>query len=130
MLGKQLYPKSIDINNKNLKPQLIDSANFTTIIDVISKNLLGAAAVINDNTPIGIITDGDIRRVYTLESDYKNITAKDIMSNNPVIIDSETLASSALSIMNENKISQIVVTDNNNYSGLIHIHNILDEGLF
>ena len=64
-----------------------------------------------------------------MESDYKNITAKDIMSNNPVIIDSETLVSSALSIMNENKISQIVVTDNNNYSGLIHIHNILNEGL-
>ena len=130
MLGKKLYLKAIDIINKNLKPQLIETDNFKTIIDVISKNLLGAAVVVKNNKPIGIITDGDIRRIFTLESDYKNITAKDIMSNNPLIIDSETLVSSALSIMNENKISQIVVTDNNNYSGLIHIHNILNEGLF
>ena len=129
MLGKKLYLKAIDIINKNLKPQLIETDNFKTIIDVISKNLLGAAVVVKDNKPIGIITDGDIRRVFTLESNYKDVTAKDIMSNNPVIIDSETLVSSALSIMNENKISQIVVTDNNNYSGLIHIHNILNEGL-
>lgn len=130
MLGKKLYLKAIDIINKNLKPQLIETDNFKTIIDVISKNLLGAAVVVKDNKPIGIITDGDIRRVFTLGSNYKDVTAKDIMSNSPVIIDSETLVSSALSIMNENKISQIVVTDNNNYSGLIHIHNILNEGLF
>ena len=129
ILGKKLYLKVDEIINKNLKPQLFESDDFKTIIDVISKNLLGAAVVVKDNKPIGIITDGDIRRVFSNESNFNNILAKDLMSKNPFIIDSKTLASKALSIMNKNKITQIVVTKNGDYFGLIHLHNILNEGL-
>lgn len=129
ILGKKLYLKVDEIINKNLKPQLFESDDFKTIIDVISKNLLGAAVVVKDNKPIGIITDGDIRRVFSNESNFNNILAKDLMSKNPFVIDSKTLASEALSIMNKNKITQIVVTKNGDYFGLIHLHNILNEGL-
>lgn len=129
ILGKKLYLKVDEIINKNLKPQLFESDDFKTIIDVISKNLLGAAVVVKDNKPIGIITDGDIRRVFSNESNFNNILAKDLMSKNPFIIDSKTLAFEALSIMNKNKITQIVVTKNGDYFGLIHLHNILNEGL-
>ena len=129
ILGKKLYLKVDEIINKNLKPQLFESDDFKTIIDVISKNLLGAAVVVKDNKPIGIITDGDIRRVFSNESNFNNILAKDLMSKNPFIIDSKTLASEALSIMNKNKITQIVVTKNGDYFGLIHLQNILNEGL-
>ena len=107
----------------------MESDDFKTTIDVISKNLLGAAVVVKNNKPIGIITDGDIRRVFSNESNFKNILAKDLMSKDPYIIDSKTLASTALSIMNKNKITQIVVTEDDVYSGLIHLHNILNEGL-
>ncbi len=129
ILGKKLYLKVDEIINKNLKPQLLESDDFKTTIDVISKNLLGAAVVVKNNKPIGIITDGDIRRVFSNESNFKNILAKDLMSKDPYIIDSKTLASTALSIMNKNKITQIVVTEDDVYSGLIHLHNILNEGL-
>jgi arabinose-5-phosphate isomerase len=130
ILGKKLYLKVDEIINKNLKPQLLESDDFKTTIDVISKNLLGAAVVVKNNKPIGIITDGDIRRIFSNESSFNNILAKDLMSKDPFIIDSKTLASTALSIMNKNKITQIVVTKDNVYSGLIHLHNILNEGLF
>lgn len=130
ILGKKLYLKVDEIINKNLKPQLLESDDFKTTIDVISKNLLGAAVVVKNNKPIGIITDGDIRRIFSNESNFNNILAKDLMSKDPFIIDSKTLASTALSIMNKNKITQIVVTKDNVYSGLIHLHNILNEGLF
>ena len=130
ILGKKLYLKVDEIINKNLKPQLLESDDFKTTIDVISKNLLGAAVVVKNNKPIGIITDGDIRRIFSNESNFNNILAKDLMSKDPFIIDSKTLASTALSIMNKNKITQIVVTEDNVYSGLIHLHNILNEGLF
>ena len=130
MLGKKLYLKVDEIINKNLKPQLLEFDDFKTIIDVITKNLLGAAVVVKNNKPIGIITDGDIRRVFSNQSNFNDIIAKNLMSNNPFIIDSQTLASTALTIMNKNKISQVVVTENGDYSGLIHLHNILKEGLF
>tara|TARA_B100000497_G_C7668135_1_gene402967 strand:- start:897 stop:1862 length:966 start_codon:yes stop_codon:yes gene_type:complete len=130
MLGKKLYLKVDEIINKNLKPQLLEFDDFKTIIDVITKNLLGAAVVVKNNKPIGIITDGDIRRVFSNQSNFNDIIAKNLMSNNPFIIDSQTLASTALTIMNKNKISQVVVTENGDYLGLIHLHNILKEGLF
>ena len=112
MLGKKLYLKVDEIINKNLKPQLLEFDDFKTIVDVITKNLLGAAVVVKNNKPIGIITDGDIRRVFSNQSNFNDIIAKNLMSNNPFVIDSQTLASTALTIMNKNKISQVVVTEN------------------
>jgi arabinose-5-phosphate isomerase len=129
ILGKKLYLKVSDILDKNLKPELSENDDFKTIIDVISKNLLGAAVITKNKKPIGIITDGDIRRIFSKKQKLNQCIAKDIMSVNPLTIKSDILASKALEIMNQKKISQLVVVKNDDYAGLIHLHNIINEGL-
>ena len=129
MLGKKLFLKVSEIIDKNLKPELSESDDFKTVIDVISKNLLGAAVVTLNKKAIGIITDGDIRRVLSKNQNIEDFNAKNLMSLNPQKISSDTLASKALEIMNEHKITQLVVEDDNKYIGLIHMHNIINEGL-
>ena len=129
MLGKKLFLKVSEIIDKNLKPELSESDDFKTVIDVISKNLLGAAVVTLNKKAIGIITDGDIRRVFSKNHNIEHFNAKNLMSLNPQKISSDTLASKALEIMNEHKITQLVVEDDNKYMGLIHMHNIINEGL-
>ena len=129
MLGKKLFLKVSEIIDKNLKPELSENDDFKTVIDVISKNLLGAAVVTLNKKAIGIITDGDIRRVLSKNQNIKDFNAKNLMSLNPQKISSDTLASKALEIMNQHKITQLVVEDDNKYIGLIHMHNIINEGL-
>jgi arabinose-5-phosphate isomerase len=129
MLGKKLFLKVSEIIDKNLKPELSENDDFKTVIDVISKNLLGAAVVTLNKKAIGIITDGDIRRFFSKNQNIENFNAKNLMSLNPQKISSDTLASKALEIMNEHKITQLVVEDDNKYMGLIHMHNIINEGL-
>ena len=129
MLGKKLFLKVSEIIDKNLKPELSENDDFKTVIDVISKNLLGAAVVTLNKKAIGIITDGDIRRVLSKNHNIEDFNAKNLMSLNPQKISSDTLASKALEIMNEHKITQLVVEDDNKYIGLIHMHNIINEGL-
>lgn len=129
MLGKKLFLKVSEIIDKNLKPELSENDDFKTVIDVISKNLLGAAVVTLNKKAIGIITDGDIRRVFSKNQNIEDFNAKNLMSLNPQKISSDTLASKALEIMNQHKITQLVVEDDNKYKGLIHMHNIINEGL-
>jgi len=129
MLGKKLFLKVSEIIDKNLKPELSENDDFKTVIDVISKNLLGAAVVTLNKKAIGIITDGDIRRVLSKNHNIEDFNAKNLMSLNPQKISSDTLASKALEIMNQHKITQLVVEDDNKYIGLIHMHNIINEGL-
>ena len=129
MLGKKLFLKVSEIIDKNLKPELSEKDDFKTVIDVISKNLLGAAVVTLNKKAIGIITDGDIRRVLSKNQNIEDFNAKNLMSLNPQKISSDTLASKALEIMNQHKITQLVVEDDNKYIGLIHMHNIINEGL-
>ncbi|MGB0633038.1 MAG: KpsF/GutQ family sugar-phosphate isomerase [Flavobacteriaceae bacterium] len=129
MLGKKLFLKVSEIIDKNLKPELSENDDFKTVIDVISKNLLGAAVVTLNKKAIGIITDGDIRRVLSKNQNIEDFNAKNLMSLNPQKISSDTLASKALEIMNQHKITQLVVEDDNKYIGLIHMHNIINEGL-
>ena len=129
MLGKKLFLKVSEITDKNLKPELSENDDFKTVIDVISKNLLGAAVVTLNKKAIGIITDGDIRRVLSKNQNIEDFNAKNLMSLNPQKISSDTLASKALEIMNQHKITQLVVEDDNKYIGLIHMHNIINEGL-
>ena len=129
MLGKKLFLKVSEIIDKNLKPELSENDDFKTVIDVISKNLLGAAVVTLNKKAIGIITDGDIRRVFSKNHNIEHFNAKNLMSLNPQKISSDTLASKALEIMNQHKITQLVVEDDNKYMGLIHMHNIINEGL-
>ena len=91
--------------------------------------MLGATAITNNQKAIGIITDGDLRRFFSSGKDINSVSAKDFMSKTPKTINSESLASEALTIMNKNKITQLIVQDNDNYIGIIHLHNILNEGL-
>ena len=129
ILGKKLYLKVSDIVNKNLKPELSENDDCKTIIDTISKNLLGAAVVTKNNKPIGIITDGDIRRMFARKTNINKCIAKDIISKKPLTIKTNILASKALEIMNHNKITQLVVVKDGHYVGLIHLHNLINEGL-
>jgi arabinose-5-phosphate isomerase len=79
---------------------------------------------------IGVITDGDLRRMIENHDDYKHLTAKDIMTKEPLSIEKDSLIVNALSLMRENNITQLPVMDGDNYSGVIHLHDILKEGIF
>jgi arabinose-5-phosphate isomerase len=100
------------------------------IIVEITKNRLGVTAVTDtENTLLGIITDGDIRRMLERDGDLKKITAVDIMSRKPKTIDATELAVAALDIMRKNEITQLVVVDKDTYLGIVHLHDLIKEGL-
>lgn len=128
-LGKKLHLKIKDLVAKNLKPQVDLNDKFNNIVDEISKKMLGATAVVNNETAVGIITDGDLRRIFLKNIDLKSIKASDLMTKFPKKINSEILASDALKIMNSNKITQLIVEDEKKYIGIVHLHNILNEGV-
>ena len=128
-LGKKLHLKIKDLVAKNLKPQVDLNDKFNNIVDEISKKMLGATAVVNNETAVGIITDGDLRRIFLKNIDLKSIKASDLMTKLPKKINSEILASDALKIMNSNKITQLIVENEKKYIGIIHLHNILNEGI-
>ena len=91
--------------------------------------MLGVAAVIANNEIVGVVTDGDIRRMLSKTDSIKGLTAKDIMSTNPKTIDWDSLAIDALKLMEQNKITQLLVTQQDKYAGIIHLHNLVQEGL-
>ena len=128
-LGKQLYLKVADlyINNQVPKVQLTDS--IKTIILEISSKRLGATAVLDHGQLKGIITDGDLRRMLEKTTDFENITARDIMNLSPKTVDPDTLVVNALTIMRKNNITQLLVTDKDKYLGVLHLHDILKEGI-
>ena len=95
----------------------------------ISQKRLGATAVIRNHKLQGIITDGDLRRMLEKENSFSNLLAKDIMCVNPIKMDINILAYDALKMMENNKINQIIVVDNKKYVGIVHIHQILKEGI-
>jgi len=128
-LGKQLYLKVADlyINNQVPKVQLND--NIKTIILEISSKRLGATAVLDHGQLKGIITDGDLRRMLEKTTNFDKITAVDIMNLSPKTVDPSTLVVNALSIMRKNNITQLLVTDKDRYLGVLHLHDILKEGI-
>jgi len=128
-LGKKLHLKVKDLVTKNLKPQVNYNENFKNIIDEISKKMLGSTAVLKNGKVIGIITDGDLRRFFSRNINSNSVTAIDLMSKSPKKTSSDILAYEALKIMQKNKITQLIVEDNKNYTGIIHIHNIIKEGI-
>ena len=128
-LGKELHLKVKEIIIKNKMPEVKEKDNLTTIINEISNKMLGATAITNNGKAVGIITDGDLRRFFSSGKELNSVSAKDFMSKAPKTINSETLASEALLIMNKNKITQLIVQDKDKYIGIIHLHNILNEGL-
>lgn len=128
-LGKRLYLKAGDIALKNEKPCIHASASVKDVIIEISQNRLGTVVVIENDTILGIITDGDIRRMLEKHSNLADITAKDLMNKNPKGIDKEVLAAQALELIKNNNITQLLVTDNGRYYGIIHLHDLLQEGI-
>jgi arabinose-5-phosphate isomerase len=128
-LGKRLYLKAGDIALKNQKPVISPSASVKDVIIEISKNRLGAVVVIDQDKVAGIITDGDIRRMLEKYTDIANIKASDLMNINPKRIAKEELALLALEIIKENNITQLLVMDGEIYCGMIHLHDLLDEGI-
>jgi arabinose-5-phosphate isomerase len=129
-LGKKLYLRVNDLINKNELPQV---GLFTPIKDVIieiSKKRLGTTAVIENNKIVGIITDGDLRRMLESNTDISKLIAKDIMSKNPKTINSNEMAINALKTLEENNITQILVEDNSVFVGVVHLHDLLKEGIF
>lgn len=128
-LGKQLYLKVGDLFVRNLVPVVHPEDNLQTVILEISSKRLGATAVVNNGTILGIITDGDLRRMLQGERDFRSIIASDIMNRNPKTIEPSTLVVDALNIMRQNNITQLLVAENGRYLGVIHLHDILKEGI-
>lgn len=128
-LGKRLYLKVSDIVANNQKPQVAPDTDIKKVIVEISEKMLGATAVIDGSKIIGVVTDGDIRRMLNKTDTITGLTAKDVMTANPKTIDADTLAVDALDMMENNKITQLLVTENNIYIGVVHLHNLVQEGL-
>lgn len=128
-LGKQLYLKVSDLSDHNGKPSVGPDANIREVIITITKYRLGATAVIDNGQLLGIITDGDIRRMLEKYEDLTAIQAKDIMALHPKTIDRHELAAEALHRMRQNNISQLLVTQDNSFQGIIHIQDLLKEGI-
>uniref|UniRef100_UPI0035E4285C KpsF/GutQ family sugar-phosphate isomerase n=1 Tax=Sphingobacterium athyrii TaxID=2152717 RepID=UPI0035E4285C len=128
-LGKKLYLKVADLSDQNGKPSVQLNANVRDIIITITHFRLGAVAVLKDTQIQGIITDGDIRRMLERHTDLTTISAADIMGKSPKVIDKNELAANALHIMRENNITQLLVSDQGNYDGVIHIQDLLKEGI-
>jgi arabinose-5-phosphate isomerase len=129
-LGKKLYTRVNDLIDRSVRPWVNLEENIQNTIINISSNRLGATVVIdNDNNLLGIITDGDVRRMLEKGFSLKSLKAKDIMSVNPKIVEANELAVKAFNIMEENKITSVIVLDRGKYIGLVHIHDIIREGI-
>lgn len=128
-LGKRLYLKVGDLAAQNEKPQVSSNTPVKEVLLEITKNRLGAAAVVENSNLIGVITDGDIRRMLEKGQFSETFTAKDIMGTNPKTIDASALAVDALQQMRSLHISQILVIENGVYAGIVHIHDLLKEGI-
>ena len=129
-LGKQMYLRVSDLYPKNEQPKVNINIALRPIILEISSKRLGMTAVLDDDENlVGIITDGDLRRMLTEEKEVNHLIASDIMTVNPKTIDSNALAVNALELMREKSITQLIVVDNSTYVGVIHLHDLIREGL-
>lgn len=129
-LGKRLYMTVQDLSSKNAMPKININSSLKDVIVEITSKRLGTTAVLNDNeTLAGVITDGDIRRMLERDIDIKNSTAKDIMNATPKTIQQTELAVYALDVLSTNNISQLIVLDNQKYAGVLHIHDLIREGI-
>ena len=128
-LGRKLYLRVNELAANNESPKVEESAPIKDVIIEISKKRLGTTAVVKNEAIVGIITDGDIRRMLENSADINKLQAKDIMSSNPVSVSSDTMAVNALDIMQKNNITQILVTKDGKYAGVVHFHDLLKEGI-
>lgn len=128
-LGKKLYTRVCDIMSNEQPPLVSPDDHLDKIIIEISTKRLGATAVVEQGQICGVITDGDLRRMLMRGRELLRVTAKDIMSENPKTISADELAINAFNLMERNKITQLLVVEDGQYRGVIHIHDILREGV-
>ena len=128
-LGKQLYTKVSHLYPLNEKPKVELHTPLREVIIEISGKRLGVTAVLDGKELVGIITDGDLRRMLQRNPEMNTLTAKDIMTTGPKTIEGETLAVDALQLMRKHNITQLLVVDDNEYKGVVHLHDILNEGI-
>ncbi len=128
-LGKRLYLRVSDIAMNNQKPQVEASSDIKKVIVEISEKMLGVTAVIENDEIVGVVTDGDIRRMLNTFDNINGLTAKDIMSANPKTIQVDMLAVKALDVMQEKSISQLLAVEGKKYMGVVHLHNLINEGI-
>jgi len=128
-LGKKLYLKVSDLYANNELPKVDVDADIKTTLMEISSKRLGTSAVLKNGKLVGIITDGDIRRMLEKNIPIDRFKASDIMTPNPKTLDKDTLVVDALGIMRKNNITQILIVDGINYVGVVHLHDILKEGI-
>jgi arabinose-5-phosphate isomerase len=129
-LGKRLYLRVIDLYKNNEKPAVPEAATIDKIILEMTSKRLGATAVVDEQGNLkGIITDGDLRRMLVSGKPVNKLCAADIMGKNPKTIDENEMAVNAFRLMEQNHITQLIVTVEGRYNGIIHIHDILQEGI-
>jgi arabinose-5-phosphate isomerase len=128
-LGKRMFLRVYDLAVNNQVPQVDAAEQISDVIIEISSKRLGATAVLEDGKLIGIITDGDLRRMIQSYPDYQKLTAREVMTHNPRTIDKDELVVDALHLMREKNITQLPVLDQGKYIGVIHLHDILKEGI-
>lgn len=128
-LGKKLFLKVKDLVNTDFKPMVGKDDNIKDVIIEISQKMLGITPVLSKDSIIGVITDGDLRRALLDNQEISSLKAEDIMSINPQVIDLEVKAADALETMKSNKISQLIVTKDSEYYGILHIQNLIKEGI-
>ena len=130
MLGKKLYLRVADLYADNEKPKVLAEQSLKEVILEMTKKRLGITAVINtDNDLLGIITDGDLRRMLEKNTAIDKVNAASIMTADPKTIGPDELAVGALDMLRANEISQLVVSENGKYLGIIHLHDLIREGL-
>ncbi len=128
-LGKKLYLTVEDVISNQTQPFVEPHSSIKEVILNISKNRLGATVVCTDKDILGFITDGDIRRMLENNNTWDHLTAENIMGTHPKTIEFDKLAAEALEILEHNNISQIIVTKHGSYQGIIHLHDIIKEGI-
>ncbi|MGM5470840.1 KpsF/GutQ family sugar-phosphate isomerase [Flavobacteriaceae bacterium LMO-SS05] len=128
-LGKRLYLRVSDMSSVNEKPQVGPNTNIKEVIVEITEKMLGVTAVVEDKKIIGIITDGDLRRMLSKSDSFLNLKAKDIMSTNPKRIGENAMAIDAKDVMEAHGISQLLVENKGEYAGVVHLHDLIKEGI-
>lgn len=128
-LGKKLYLRVADIVVNNQKPMIDVNASVKEVIMEISEKMLGVTAVMENNRVVGVVTDGDIRRMLNKYDNIGELTARDIMTSNPKSVDVDTLAVKALEVLQSKGITQLLAFKDNSYVGVVHIHNLINEGI-
>lgn len=128
-LGKRLYLKVSDIASQNQKPQVGPGDSVKSVIIEISSKRLGATAVVENNELVGVITDGDIRRMLERSDTISSLKAADIMNKTPKRIEAGELAVNAMQLLEQHNITQLIVIDKGKYFGFVHLHDLLKEGI-